>query len=159
MALKLSTSFTALGAVALGAACLATAAPALAASPPSLEGDWLQKVKCPARGTAFNNQMRIYREGDGLKFVARAPVLNVSPSDENPAFSSVYYGKADLNGDLLTLRISDRYKREYQEERFGQSGQFVAQDATFRVTPQGELVALSQGACTATPFRPVGRQG
>ncbi len=136
---------------------LASAATASASTPPSVEGEWSQKVTCKARGSFFTHLMRIYREGGDLKFVARAPVL-FGPSDADPQFAAVYYGEADLKDDLLTLRISPRYKRDYQSERLRQSGQFVVQDATFRVTPQGELVALGANACEATPFRPVGRR-
>lgn len=142
---------------ALGVAmALASAATASAATPPNVEGEWTQKVTCPQRGSFFTHMMRIYREGDGLKFVARAPVL-AAPSDADPKFAEVYYGKADLSGDLLTLQVSPRYKRDYQSDRLRQSGQFFVQDATFRVTPEGELVALTSSVCETTPFRPVGR--
>ena len=142
-------------------ASLASAVPAAAAPPAGVEGTWRQWMTCSTHDNKikFFHQMKIYRDRDGLRFMGTAPLPKVSDSPRDGLFAGNYYGAAQLDGDILTLRLDDRYKRDYQKKGLVRYGTMIAQDATYHVTPSGELIAqnpviaIDQGACEGPPLK------
>jgi hypothetical protein len=143
---------------------LTSALPAIAAPQAGVEGTWRQWMTCRTQddNIGFYHQMKIYRDRDGLRFVGNAPLRKLSNSPRDPTFAGNYYGAAQLDGDILTLRVSDRYKRDYQDRGQVRYGTMLAQDARYRLTPTGELIAqtqpigVEQGGCEAAPFKKKG---
>lgn len=135
--------------------------PAVAAPREGIEGTWGQWMTCRTHDNTikFFNKIKIYRNREGLRFVGAAPLPKISDSPRDELFAGNYYGAAQLEGDTLTLRVSDRYRRDYQDPRFFRYGTMVAQDARYRVTPTGELIAdgqpigMTQGDCQGTPLK------
>lgn len=140
---------------------LTSVAPAIAAPPAGVEGTWRQWMTCSTHDNKikFYHQVKIYRDRDGLRFVGAAPLPKVSDSPKDELFAGNYYGAAQLDGDILTLRVSDRYKRDYQKKGLVRYGTMIAQDATYRLTSTGELVAqnpvvgVDQGVCDGPPLK------
>ncbi|MBO9543842.1 hypothetical protein [Caulobacter sp.] len=140
---------------------LASTLPAVAAPPAGVEGTWRQWMTCSTQDDNFKffHQIKIYRDRDGLRFVGNAPLNKLSNSLRDPTFAGNYYGAARLDGDILTLRVSERYKRDYQNKGLVRYGVVSAQDATYRLTASGELIAqtqpigVAQGGCQSTPLK------
>ncbi len=140
---------------------LISAVPALAAPREGVEGTWGQWVTCRTHDNTikFYHKMKVYRDRTGLRFVGNAPLPKISDSQRDELFAGNYYGAAQLDGDILTLRLSNRYKRDYQDKGMVRYGTMTAQDATYRMTPDGKLIAQDQviaqdkGTCQSTPFK------
>lgn len=150
-------------AVTLSLTCAvpAIAAPRTGVEGARLEGTWGQWMTCRTHdnNVKFYNKIKIYRNREGLRFVGNAPLPKVSDSTRDELFAGNYYGAARLDGDVLTLRVSDRYKRDFQDKRLVRYGTMIAQDAIYRVTPDGRLIAqepaisVKQGGCEGTPLK------
>lgn len=136
-------------------------APAAAAPKPGVEGTWGQWMTCRTHDNTikFYNKIKVYRDHRGLRFVGNAPLPKVSDSPRDELFAGNYYGAARLDGDILTLRVSDRYRRDYQDKGLVRYGTMIAQDAQYRMTPDGKLIAqgdvigIDKGGCEGTPLK------
>ncbi|ATC34270.1 hypothetical protein CA606_19080 [Caulobacter vibrioides] len=116
-----------------------------------LQGDWSQKVRCRGHASVdFDHQLRIYVDQRGLRFKGNAPVKSAQYASGRDA--RYYYGAVQVSGDIVTLKVSPRYYRDLPDVMDMGEG-VVAQDASYQLTQDGDLVALGVNACKTTPLK------
>lgn len=128
-----------------------TSGPSPAVTRADLGGDWSQKVRCRSHESVdFDHQLRIYTDKRGLRFKGNAPVKAARYAGGRDA--RYYYGAVEVSGDIVTLKVSPRYYRDLPYVMDMGEG-VVVQDASYRLTQDGDLVALGANACKTTPLK------